>query len=196
MKTRKDTRYHIHITSSDKKVPRGFKLTSIILENKKVIREHNMFTRTFVGTGDISKDIEFMKNNFSKMFNNITRFKIELLNQPNYIPEYNDINYREVHIKLKIQKDKFPLIKDILKNNEEKLNFRLSNNPKEVKNDYVTQFVNMRYFSGTSAEAGEKINTILNFLEKIDSKYASIIEKKEELAIYDTNFDEDKWWTE
>lgn len=196
MKTRKDTRYHIHITSSDKKAPRGFKLTSIILENKKVIREHNMFTRTFVGTGDISKDIEFMKNNFSKMFNNITRFKIELLNQPNYIPEYNDINYREVHIKLKIQKDKFPLIKDILKNNEEKLNFRLSNNPKEVKNDYVTQFVNMRYFSGTSAEAGEKINTILNFLEKIDSKYASIIEKKEELAIYDTNFDEDKWWTE
>lgn len=196
MKTRKDTRYHIHITSSDKKAPRGFKLTSIILENKKVIREHNMFTRTFVGTGNISRDIKFMKNNFSKMFNNITRFKIELLNQPNYIPEYNDINYREVHIKLKIQKDKFTLIKDILNNNEEKLNFRLSNNPKEVKNDYVTQFVNMRYFSGTSAEAGEKINTILNFLEKIDSKYASIIEKKEELAIYDTNFDEDKWWTE
>ncbi len=196
---KKDTRYHIHITSSDKKAPRGFKLTSIILENKKVIREHNMFTRTFVGTGNIERDIEFMKNNFSKMFNNITRFKIELLNQPNYLERYSYINYREVHIKLKIQKDNFITIKNILKNNEEKLNFRLSNNPKEIKHDYITQFVNMRYFSETPHEADIKINKILNFLEGLSSKGSqniSIIEKKEELSIYDTNFDEDRWWTE
>lgn len=45
-------RYHIHITSEDKKPPRGFKLTSVILEKRKVIQEHNMFTRTFVGTAD------------------------------------------------------------------------------------------------------------------------------------------------
>ena len=46
-----------------------------------------MFTRTFVGTKDIQRDIEFMKSNFSKMFNDIQRFKIELLNEPHYLKE-------------------------------------------------------------------------------------------------------------
>lgn len=84
---KKDTRYHINITSKDIKAPKGFKLTTIKLENKKVIKEHNMFTRTFVGTKDIQRDIAFMKSHFSKMFNDIQRFKIELLDEPHYLKE-------------------------------------------------------------------------------------------------------------
>ena len=87
---KKDRRYHIHITSGDQKAPRGFKLTTIVLENKKIIGEHNMFTRTFVGTKDIQRDIEFMKSNFSKMFNDIQRFKIELLDEPHNILLYDE----------------------------------------------------------------------------------------------------------
>lgn len=192
-KHKNDTRYHIHITSSDLKAPRGFKLTSIILENKKVKQEHNMYTRTFVGTGDVERDVDFMKRNFSKMFNNISRFKIELLNKPDYISIYNEINYREVHIKTKIKTELFDLIKYKLKQNEDVYGFRLSNNPKEVSSDYITQFVNMRYFSGTPEECTNKINNILNYLNTLDLE---IIEKKEELALYDSNFKEDKWWTE
>lgn len=90
-KHKNDTKYHIHITSSDSKAPRVFKLTSIILENKKVKQEHNMYTRTFVGTGDVKRDIDFMKSNFSKMFTNISRFKIELLNKSDNPKQYEEI---------------------------------------------------------------------------------------------------------
>ena len=190
---KKDKRYHIHITSGDQKAPRGFKLTTIILENKKIIREHNMFTRTFVGTKDVQRDVEFMKSNFSKMFNDIQRFKIELLNEPYYLKEYNEINYREVHLKLKIQNDLFNETKEMLKQHEETFNFRLSNNPREVNSDFLTQFVNMRYFNGSATEADAKIQNIVDFL---NSKNIQIIEKKEEISVYDTNFDEDRWWTE
>ena len=86
-----------------------------------------MYTRTFVGTGDVKRDIDFMKSNFSKMFTNISRFKIELLNKPDYLKQYNDVNYREVHIKTKIKTELFDLIKYKLKQNENIYGFRLSN---------------------------------------------------------------------
>ena len=187
-------RYHIHITSEDKKAPRGFKLTSVILEKRKVIQEHNMFTRTFVGTVDVQRDIEFMKSNFSKMFTNIQRFKIELLDEPVYLDFYNDVNYREVHIKLKIAKDSFEQTKDLLKQNEDKFEYSLSNNPKEITEDYITQFVNKRYMNIASNEASIHLKSIIDFLTTLYN--IQIKEVKEEISIYDTNFDLDKWWTE
>ena len=187
-------RYHIHITSEDKKAPRGFKLTSVILEKRKVIQEHNMFTRTFVGTVDVQRDIEFMKSNFSKMFTNIQRFKIELLDEPVYLDFYNDVNYREVHIKLKIAKDSFEQTKDLLKQNEDKFEYSLSNNPKEITEDYITQFVNKRYMNIASNEASMHLKSIIDFLTTLYN--IQIKEVKEEISIYDTNFDLDKWWTE
>ena len=187
-------RYHIHITSEDKKAPRGFKLTSVILEKRKVIQEHNMFTRTFVGTVDVQRDIEFMKSNFSKMFTNIQRFKIELLDEPIYLDFYNDVNYREVHIKLKIAKDSFEQTKDLLKQNEDKFEYSLSNNPKEITEDYVTQFVNKRYMNIASNEASMHLKSIIDFLTTLYN--VQIKEIKEEISVYDTNFDLDKWWTE
>lgn len=186
-------RYHIHITSEDKKAPRGFKLTSVILEKKKVIEEHNMFTRTFVGTTDVQRDIEFMKSNFSKMFTNIQRFKIELLNEPKYLDFYTDINYREVHIKLNIPRNKFESVRELLKQNEDKFGYSLSNNPKEIAEDYVTQFVNKRYMNISEQEASNHLELVLKFLSELD---VSIKEIKEEISVYDTNFDLDKWWTE
>lgn len=42
-------------------------------------------------------------------------------------------------------------------------------------------------------DANERLNKILEFLYNKDIK---IIEKKEEISVYDTNFDLDKWWTE
>ena len=60
-------RYHIHITSEDNKAPRGFKLTSIILEKRKVIQEHNMFTRTYVGTNDVKNDIDTIVQKFNDL---------------------------------------------------------------------------------------------------------------------------------
>lgn len=190
---KKDTRYHIHITSKDIKAPKGFKLTTVKLENKKVIKEHNMFTRTFVGTGDINRDVEFMKNYFSKQFNEISRFKIELLNKSNFIKEYSDVNYREIHIKLQISNNEFKNIKDILDENHELYGFRLSNNPKEIKKEFTTQFVNMRYFEGNYDSTNKKIDNVLRFLNNIN---VNILEIKDELSVYDSNFDEDKWWTE
>ena len=187
-------RYHIHITSEDKKAPRRFKLTSVILEKRKVIQEHNMFTRTFVGTADVQRDIEFMKSNFSKMFTNIQRFKIELLDEPIYLDFYNDVNYREVHIKLKIAKDSFEQTKDWLKQNEDKFEYSLSNNPKEITEDYVTQFVNKRYMNIASNEASMHLKSIIDFLTTLYN--VQIKEIKEEISVYDTNFDLDKWWTE
>ena len=64
-------RYHIHITSEDVKAPKGFKLTSVILEKRKIIQKHNMFTRTYIGTDNVQNDINTIigefKNKFSKL---------------------------------------------------------------------------------------------------------------------------------
>lgn len=186
-------KYHIHITSEDVKAPRGFKLTSVILEKRKMVQEHNMFTQTYVGTGDVQKDVNDMVKKFKDKFKNIQRFKIELLQEPNYLDYYTDKNYREIHIKLKIQKDLFNNVKNMLKTYENNLGYSLSNNPKEVSTDFITQFVNMRYMNTTFEEANKKIDKIKEFLilNKIN-----IIEIKEEISIFDTNFELDKWWTE
>lgn len=192
MKKEEPHRYHIHVTSKDKKAPRGFKLTSVILEKKKVIEEHNMFTRTFVGTTDVQRDVEFMKSNFSKMFTNIQRFKIELLDEPKYIQEYTEKNYREIHIKLKIKKAEFTEVKNMLKTFEDSLGYSLSNNPKEISTDYITQFINCRFLNGTYEESEIKLDKIKQVL-KLNN--VNVKEIKEELSIYDTNFTLDRWWT-
>lgn len=185
-------RYHIHITSEDIKAPRGFKLTSVILEKRKVIQEHNMFTRTYVGTNNVKKDIDTIVQKFKNKFNKIQRFKIELLNEPEYLDFYTDKNYREIHIKCKIKRNIFDNVKNGLKSFEDKLGFSLSNNPKEIATDYVTQFVNARYMNIASNEADKKLDKIIEFL---NLNNIPIIEIKEEISVYDTNFDLDKWWT-
>ena len=185
-------RYHIHITSEDVKAPKGFKLTSVILEKRKIIQKHNMFTRTYIGTDNVQNDINSIIGEFKNKFSNIQRFKIELLNEPEYLDFYTDKNYREIHIKCKIQASKFYKVKSILKANEDKFGFSLSNNPKEVSEKYITQFVNIRYMNKTFDEANSSLNDIMNFLNQDDIQ---IIETKEEISVYDTNFDLDKWWT-
>ena len=184
-------RYHIHVTSEDKKAPRGFKLTSIILEKKKVIEEHNMFTRTFVGTTDVQRDVEFMKSNFLKMFTCIQRFKIELLNEPKYIDKYTEENYREIHIKLTIKKEEFLEVKNMLKIFEDSLGYSLSNNPKEIETNYISQFINCRFLNDTYEDSEIKLDKIKQML-KLNN--INIKEIKDELTIYDTNFTLDRWW--
>lgn len=185
-------RYHIHVTSEDKKAPKGWKLTSIILEKRKIIQEHNMFTRTYVGTSDVKEDVNNILHKFSKMFSGVQRFKVELLDEPEYVHFYTDINYREIHIKCKIHKDYFPLVKMNLKRSEDLYGFALSNNPKEQTLDYVTQFVNVRYKNISVQDANVKLDKILGFLR--DNSMINVIEVKEELSVLDTNFNVDKWW--
>lgn len=186
-------RYHIHITSEDTKAPRGFKLTSVILEKRKIIQKHNMFTRTYIGTDNVKNDINAIVDEFKNKFSNIQRFKIELLDEPNYLDFYTNKNYREIHIKCRIESSKFNKVKSILKSNEDRFGFSLSNNPKEVTEKFITQFVNIRYMNKSFSDANSNFSEIMNFLNFDDIK---IIEVKEEISVYDTNFDLDKWWTE
>lgn len=185
-------RYHIHITSEDVKAPKGFKLTSVILEKRKIIQKHNMFTRTYIGTDNVQNDINSIIGEFKNKFSNIQRFKIELLNEPEYLDFYTDTNYREIHIKCKINRNIFDNVKNGLKSFEDSLGYSLSNNPKEVASDFVTQFVNVRYMNMNKNEADKKLDKIIDFL-KLNN--INIIEVKEEISVYDTNFDLDKWWT-
>ena len=182
--------YHIHVTSPTK--PKGrWKKTEIFLEKGARKENHEMYTKTVLYDGFVEEAIYDIIEDYKKDFESISRFKIELLNQPDYFRQYTPEHYREVHIKTKIPKENFEFAKQMLKEDEDYLGFALSSNPKEVKDSYVTQFLNMRFLSGDFDESNIKIERVKDLLKQNNLE---IIEVKDELSVYDTNFKLDKWW--
>lgn len=188
--------YHIHVTADRGETPKGWKETSIVLEKNDRIENHQMYTKTIKGAfNDINKDVNDFKERFEDLFTNITRFKVELLNQPDYVEEYTETCYREVHIKVEIDKKHFESFKSIMRNLEDEYGFSLSNNPKEITSDIVTQFVNMRFLTGGVEISNFRIALVLKLIYRFeDIGVVEINEIKDELSVYDNNFTLDKWW--
>ena len=183
-------KYHVHITSNDSGSKKGFKITNILLEKGTIIQKERMFTQTFKGTDDIETDLANIHKLASK-FSNIIRFKIELLNNPYYFKKYTEDNYREVHIKLELPTAQFDSIKAILKANENKFGYSLSQNTNEANNEITAYFINLRYRKGTPKTADSHLAKIINFIDKNNIKIKEI---KEEVSLHDSNKDYDRFW--
>lgn len=186
-------KYHIHVSSIVDTIQPGWKQTNIVLEKDDKSQHDKMFTKTYTSNStSIDVDIANIICKYWNTYPSNTRFKIELLNHPNFVNSYNNKIYREVHMKLSIKKSSFYKVKEILLSKSVSLGFALSNNPKEVTNEIVTQFLNIRFLKGDYITSNINIKNIEDFIKTIeDVEYR---EKKDELSIFDTNFTLDSWW--
>jgi len=183
--------YHIHISTKAATNVKGWKKTQIKLEKGDIEQEDIMFTKTVKGTDSVDSDIFKFIANYGKLFN-FNRFKVEVINNPGVVDSYSNKTYREIHIKTSIPIAKFKVTKLRLQEFGEIHNFALSNNPKEINTSYITQFINMRFLSGDKQSSDIKIKNILDLLGTVGN--CNIIEVKDEVSVFDTNFTMDKWW--
>lgn len=152
-----------------------------------------MMTKVITFDSDnIDIDLGTILHTYWSTYPNNTRFKVELLNNPSFVSTYTNKIYRELHFKLRIEKERFKEVVELISKNEDHFGFALSNNPKEIGDNYITQFLNLRFLSGTYKESELKIKLIEDFIHSL--AYTTYKEKKDELSIFDTNFTKDKWW--
>ena len=121
----------------------------------------------------------------------VQRIKLEHESLPS-LPQFDAEHYHEVHIKLKIAKHTFPAAKRRLQELGEKYGFVVSRNPRQITEDFIYQFANMRIYEGTQEAADERVYTIQTALA--DSSF-DIEQVKRETVLLDTAHEMDAWWT-
>jgi hypothetical protein len=121
----------------------------------------------------------------------ILRVKLEHESLPT-LPAFSPSQYREVHVKLAIPPDDYPDTMRRLALDAPRFGFVPSRNPLDRKPDAVTQFLNMRLYQGTLADADAHTHALVEHLRSLS---IPIREVKQETAIFDTHRDHDRWWT-
>lgn len=120
----------------------------------------------------------------------VLRVKLEHESLPT-LARFSEAQYREVHIKLKISPEEYDHRFKMLKELGKVHNFVPSSNPNERKEEYVTQFVNMRIYDGDLANADTQISKVQDALNEHGF---TIAQTKAETTIFDTNLELDRWW--
>lgn len=121
----------------------------------------------------------------------VVRVKLEHESLPT-LPVFGAHNYREVHIKLRIEPDQYDQTMRWLKDHAAAFGYVPSNNPNERKTQWVTQFINLRLYEGTLAQTDQHVDALVDFLTDNDVHVAEV---KRETTVFDTNLDLDHWWT-
>lgn len=121
----------------------------------------------------------------------VQRIKLEHESLPS-LPQFDVEHYHEVHIKLKIAKHTFAAAKQRLQELGAEYGFVASRNPRQVTEDFVYQFANMRIYEGTLEAADEHICTIQTALAE---NGFDIEQVKRETVLLDTAYEMDSWWT-
>ena len=120
----------------------------------------------------------------------MVRAKLEHESLPS-LPEFTERQYHEVHVKLKIPAESYDSTFEQLKQLGGQHGFVPSRNPLDRQSDSVTQFVNMRLYSGNQAEADE---TVARTLQVLQGASLQVVEVKRETVVLDTHRQLDQWW--
>ncbi|MCB9763696.1 MAG: hypothetical protein H6739_28260 [Alphaproteobacteria bacterium] len=120
----------------------------------------------------------------------VLRAKLEHESLPT-LPALDARRYRELHIKLALPADRFEAELDRLRAMSDGWGFVLSRNPHERRGDVVHQFLNLRRYAGTPAQADAFAAALVAALT--EAAFA-VVETRRETAIVDTNLGHDRWW--
>jgi hypothetical protein len=167
-------KFHAHLTvSSIDKVPKGWKETTIMLENKQIQQTDVMLTKHYklgrkniVVVDDIKRDIQRLD------LSNLLRVKIEQ-DDGFYLPVSKE-NYVEIHALCNCQI-------------EPPKGWVKSKNPRKQLDGNKFYFLNKRVFFGSDVNSIQQ--HAIAELAGID-----VLEFKVEQIVYDSNFNHDSWW--
>lgn len=120
----------------------------------------------------------------------ILRVKLEHESLPT-LNTFSAAQYREVHIKLKLDAQGYEQQLQALRELGQTHHFVPSSNPHERHEDYVAQFINLRIYEGDLARADAHVAQLQAAL--IAQRF-DIIQTKAETTIFDTNLALDRWW--
>ncbi len=166
-------KFHAHLTvNSIEKIPKGWKETTILLENNQTQQTDVMLTKHYkLGRRNIST-IDDIKLDIQRLeLGNILRVKIEQ-DDEFYLPVSKE-NYVEIHALCNCEI-------------EPPKHWVKSKNPRKQVDGNKFYFLNKRVFSGSSVNSIQQ--QVMIELAGID-----VLEFKVEQIVYDSNFNHDSW---
>lgn len=154
-----------------------------------------MITKHFLTDGKdavykIIDDLDSLSKEATKEGFEVVRVKLEHESLPT-ISRFDSNNYREIHIKLRVRKDEYDWTMDFLKMYSKMYGYVPSKNPASDKGEFLSQFVNVRYYDGTLSDTDDKVTKLVRFLTE---NGILVEEVKSETAVFDTNLSLDSWW--
>ncbi len=197
-------RFHSHLTVATTELERlrafcrarKIKLTVVDLDDQKGREQRDVMTTRYHrdeepgAVGRIADDLVTLGNQLDGAGFLVLRAKLEHESQPSLEP-YAPGRYHEVHIKLSIPAAEFDSRREWLRTEGPNHGFVASSNPRERTDTHVLQFVNLRIYEGTLADADVRVESLLTTLA--DAGFA-VIEVKRETTVFDTHHALDRWW--
>lgn len=177
---------------------RKVKLTVIELENLQGRAQSDVMTtshyriETTDAVSQITQHLLDLSKQLSDAGYSVLRAKLEHESLPT-LERFNQTQYHEVHIKLRIAVDEYSDAMSTLKQLGQQYGFVPSRNPYERQTDVVVQFINLRIYDGQREEADLRIEKIVDVVKQ---QGFDVTEVKRETVVYDTHQDLDSWWTQ
>lgn len=202
-----DGKFHSHITvhvSGDDEIERlrmfcrerRVKLTVIDLENFRGRAQRDVMTTQHYrveGSGAVREIIESLRELTRELGEEgfeVVRVKLEHESLPT-LPVFDGSNYREIHVKLRVDPARFDEELAWLREVSGRWGFVPSSNPRAIHGDHIVQFVNLRLYEGTLEETEAVVADLVSALV---ARGLDVAEVKQETAVFDTNLDLDRWW--
>ena len=120
----------------------------------------------------------------------VARVKIEQGGRPT-LPTLSPERYAEAHLKLRIPRAGAEATLAHLRAAASEHGFALSRNPREQTADALVQFVNLRVYTGTIADADARVDAVTAWLTAQGLPPAEV---RRETTILDTARARDAWW--